>query len=222
MKKTSFPDSATQGANAKAKPINLFPVIHQIHAEKLAKLPGQLARLIHDCVEEIAVHPVPEVRTIVIIDGVLELVIDAHPGDVKRLIGTNGAHINALRRFAKLWGDANGFSVTIPDFDAPKDHGDRYDEFSPDRDPQVTHRLVTKLQAMTEAVAKQTVHPQVIDSASQTYVVFRYNPGAVDERLLTALAGPLAILGNAMGKKNGRNLAVHIRSQGLVRNATSR
>ena len=196
-------------------------VLADIHAERRAKLPVELAHLIHDCCEEIAVHPIVEVQSLVILDGVLEILIRAHPGDVKRLIGTNGAHINALRRFAKLWGDANGFSVTIPDFDAPKDNFDRYDEFSPDTDPEVTRRLGIKLQAMIEAVAQDTVRPQMVDSPSQTYIVFRYSRGA-SERLMNSLAAPISILGNAMGKKNGRTLAVHIRSEELVRKATPR
>lgn len=205
MKKTSFPDSPTQVASAKEKPTNG---------------PAAISKLLLDCCEEIAVHPITEIRAQRITEGIMEVAIDPHPGDVKRLIGTNGAHINALRRFAKLWGDANDASVTIPDFDAPKDNHDRYDEFSPEAEwPK--DRLLGKLQAMVESVALAPVQVQAVDSDAQTHVVFRYGRD-VDGRLMTALAGPLAILGNAMGKKNGRTLAVHIRSESLVRNGARR
>lgn len=155
-----------------------------------------------------------------IVDGVIELVIGADPGDVKRVIGTNGAHINAVRRIAHYWGEANGFNVSIPNFDMPKDNHDRYDEFSPEPNwPKA--RLIGVLERIVAAIAGQRVKAETIDSEHQTHIVFRYGP-EVDGRIMSILQNPLAIIGNAMGKKNGRTLAVHVRSESLVRKATRR
>ncbi len=177
--------------------------------------------MLKDVLDEIALHPhALAVHVEEITADLLEVRIDCDPGDVKRLIGSKGLHISALRRWVKLWGDANCFGVTIRDFEAPKDTSDRYDKFQ--HNPAwPKDRLLSILKRLAESVAEGPINVECVDREENSHVALRFRDGE-DGKVMAALGEVLAILGNAMGKKNGHTLAVHLRPERLATRATRR
>lgn len=173
-------------------------------------LKAGLARLIKDLLDEIALHTEAlQIHVDRIADDILEVRIECAAGDIKRLIGSKGLHISALRRFVKLWGEVHGFSVTIPNFEAPKESRDRYDEFAHNPDwPK--DRLLAVLKALVDAIAEDQVTVQCVDRGEVSHIALRYSLDE-DRKVMASLVEPIAILGNAIGKKNGHTLAVHLR-----------
>lgn len=160
------------------------------------------------------------VDVIEVLDGVVEIKLKCHSGDVKRIIGSDGAHINALRRWATLWGEAHGYSVSIPNFETPPDNRDRYDEFLDN--PDWPRRRITNLfQTMIGLVAGRRIESDWAKTDSQTHIVFRFDERD-DARLMGLLESPLKVLANVIGRKNGVVLVVHIRSKHLLAKATRR
>lgn len=139
----------------------------------------------------------------------LEVIIDANPGDVKRIIGTKGAHIGALRRWVRLWAETHDCSATVRDFAVPKDNRDRYGDFQ-QRPDWPKERLSLIIEGMASAVLHGPVKIECADQDDVTHMVVRHHAGE-DTRIISGLSVCLPILGTAMGKKNGHTLSVHVR-----------
>lgn len=171
-----------------------------------------LGGLIKSVLDEVAMHTSELAVNVFAVGGswdVLEVCIDADPGDVKRIIGTKGAHINALRRYVRLWAETHDCSATVRDFSIPKDNRDRYDDF--ERRPDWPRdKLVAIIRAMAEAVMRCGVVIESADQGDVCHIIVRHDD-AEDGRTVNSLSICLPILGNVMGKKNGHTLQVHVR-----------
>lgn len=173
---------------------------------------NELVGLLKSLLDEIALHPESITVAVQMISaGILEVAIDSHPGDVKRLIGSKGSHIGAVRSYCKAWGMTKNLFVNVRDFNAPRDCSDRYLKFRANPNwPK--DRIVNLLRGMVAAVVGPSMSPpEFISSDSEnSHLVFRL-PGWPPQ-----LATAIPILANAIAKKNGHTLSVYFRPEKVV------
>lgn len=170
-----------------------------------------LADLIRAIAAEIILHPEElQVQADVVAPGMIDVRIDARPTDVKRLIGTKGAHIRALRVFCKYFGEALDLGITIRDFESPKDNGERYPEFVPSDDwPRDKDRLLEILRRMASGVFCCAFKIEDVPADGRIFVAIRISQHEA-ERVRYGMAEAFKVLGLAMGKKHGHSLSVHL------------
>lgn len=180
-----------------------------------------LAVLIKDIAREIVLHPDDLfVEGNLVAAGMVGVLIEARPSDVKRLIGTKGAHIRALRVFCKYFGEAAGLGITVADFEVQKDNSDRYPEFVPSDDwGKDRDRLLEIFGRMARGVFLQPFEIEDVVADGRIFVAIRVSP-AEHERVIFGMTESFKVLGLAIGKKSGHTISVHVlpkRSGGTVR-----
>lgn len=180
---------------------------------------NELSTILRDIVLEIVLHE-SEVRVkTTVVHDVVAVKIEANNGDVKRIIGSRGAHFQSLRVICKWFGIKNDLAVSLGELDAPHDRSDRYDEFRPRADWGKA-RLLNLLERAANAIFIDPTSIECADIDNSSTVVVSVSRG--EERDLVSAGGAaLEVLGNAMGKKNGRVLTVHVRKDMDAQPATA-
>lgn len=145
---------------------------------------------------------------------VLEVFIEPEPGDAKRVIGTSGAHIKAMRYYVELWGKEHAASVAIRDLACPRDDGDKYPKFQ-DREDWPKDRLSAIVKGLADAVLREPVEIECADNLGVTHMVVRHGPDEFGPAI-GSLSKIISVLVAAMGKKNGRTIITHVRPENLI------
>lgn len=145
---------------------------------------------------------------------ILEVFIEPEPGDAKRVIGTKGAHIQALRYYVELWGKKHRSSVAVRDLACPRDDSDKYPKFQ-ERADWPKERLTEIVKALADAVLREPVEIECADNSGVTHMVVRHGPDEFGPAI-GSLSKILSVLVAAMGKKNGRTIITHVRPENLV------
>jgi predicted RNA-binding protein YlqC (UPF0109 family) len=178
---------------------------------------NDLAVLIKAALDEIVIYPDALKVHAFSIGGswdVLEIFIEPDPGDAKRVIGTAGAHIKALRFYVELWGRVHGASVAIRDLACPRDDADKYPKFRENADwPK--EKLASIVKGLAEGILEDPVQIETADVPGATHLVVRYTEPQ-SPPMITTLGRVLTVLVAAMGKKNGRTIIPHVRPENLV------
>jgi predicted RNA-binding protein YlqC (UPF0109 family) len=170
-----------------------------------------LRKLIKGMVIEFVLHPDDLVVVVTERSGVLSIRIRCHQGDVGRVIGTRGAHVNALKVLALLYGQKHKLRVDfMPIEESVQGKSDRYSKFKASTEWRKAELLgLLEQVAWNIFKADAAVAIACVDNVADSEItvsVARDEPARVVDQADAALG----VIFNAIGKPNGRTLTVHV------------
>lgn len=169
-----------------------------------------ISDLLHGVISEFVMHK-QELSVSVEHPGgdFLSVRIDCHPGDAGKVIGAKGAHFMALATLCAMYGRKQGMFVELKPLDQPRVK-DRYAGFR-----QRTDWPREKLLGLIEQMAKaaftddEAIDLECVHSATDSDVLVHVSM-AESEAVFSKMNGVLRVLGNAIGKPNGRTITVRV------------
>lgn len=174
-------------------------------AERIGKVIGNLIRLFVLHPEDLVVH---HVQT----GSEMYLRIDAHAGDIGRIIGTKGAHIKALQVIVKIAANLQGMKGTIKPL-ATDGVGkpDRYPAFK----ARVDWRKNDIAVALGEVLALTLKEPddyrvEFVDRDADCESAIMIHAASSNWGHRDELDNAINVLLNSAGKANGRTLASNL------------
>ncbi len=136
--------------------------------------------------------------------------IVATRGDVRRIIGTDGAHFKALSAFAQAMGRTLGVTVDMDQVDEPITGAmDRYPEFAVNENwPE--ERVRKLCEDMAGAVFKSSWGLELVSRKNGTSNIDLTVYGEPDTLHVQSMGAAFKILFKAIGRANGRRLYLNV------------
>jgi len=178
---------------------------------KTAGLAKLIQDLIADLLREFILHPA-ELKVVVIpLIQSIALRIEAHSGDVGRIIGEKGAHFRSLQAICMCASLKHGFEINLEWLPEPQGWPDRYQKFKARHDWGQA-KILSLIKRTTKLIfrAEDAICVKMVDHNAATTVI-TIQVARKETRQVLELAGfALRTLFNAVGKANGRTLFVEV------------
>lgn len=134
--------------------------------------------------------------------------VQVHKGDMSRVIGTKGAHVQAMERLIEMMSAKSGKRMTLRVGEPSMGGADSFAKFEPQATWESSH-VVELVQDISAAVFVHPAQVELFDGEDfQSVIEIVVSPNERKD-LVAMVNAALAPLFNAIGKANGRLLKIN-------------